>query len=231
MKNTPSIEQMGSGNTPLCSQYKEQVLKSSTSYRNISELPLNIFIECLCDKNYSKLNVENGEAVWMEIYTQYLDLMKDSEQLHLLKLELESTIIATKINVIEYCSGIIELYDGLKVIDIDIEDMQKIAGVLQTVSRVIISLEDDDYKLKIDQAITRSKAWIVQLEQKKEEIKRLVSKAGKSITKGDFDGLLIALSKHMQFHVNKYKIVVSEFVNMILDMKATAKAMEVKYGK
>ncbi len=231
-KNTPSIEQQtGSGNTPLCSQYREQALKSSTSYRNIAELPLNIFIECLCDKNYTKLNVEDGEAVWQSIYLQYIDALNDRESLYAAKAELEINMLFIKTMAIESCENAITQYKNLS----NSNDLQpeiiEALKALQTISGITIDSSDSEYMDKIKQVIIRAKAWIIQIENLKKQIERIINKESKHILRSDFDVLLVQLSKHMQYHVNKYQITVSEFVNILLDMKATAKAMTMKYGK
>lgn len=77
-------------------------------YDDIFELPFSIFIDIVCNEDYQLL-VINGKAdheqqldTWQKIYSQYLDLLEDSETIYILEQTSDLSLLAQKINEIEF---------------------------------------------------------------------------------------------------------------------------------
>lgn len=202
---------------------KKEVFQSGILYHNITELPLYIFIKCICDNDLSGLGTGNVEEVWNNMYAEYLDLIKDKDQTYKMKLIKEIEVLSLKLSKIQLIVTILSEQLKLKHAGIEVVDEKLLLEKLKKEISITGKFDMNDakeYMNSLNMIINRAKRWIVEIENKKSELEKLKPKDGEGVVdRAHFDGLLIKLSKYMQFHVDKLKITVSEFINMIVDMR------------
>lgn len=213
----------------LTQPLKEPLRKPSLStklYLSITELTLDKFITCICDGNLSVLvkgdwyGLQEGDIIdaWESLYAQYIDCIKDKEQQYITRLLKEINLLQTKLDLIQ-----------LIVTRLSIEHNQEILDELKKIIAVTGNFIIDDansYLKDLERVVLNSKRLVVELENKKSEFEKLMpSSPAQKVDKQHFETVIIRVSKHMKFRVNKYEIMVSEFVAMIVDMRDTAEAM------
>ena len=200
---------------------------SGTLYLTIDELPLDCFIRCTCDGDLKALIITGDHddmilyTAWESIYEQYVDALKDKDQMYILKL-------TKKINALEFDIKLIQLC----IKRLSVEFSADVLAALKKVIPVPGKFNPDDaeqYAKDLSIAVTRSKSLILEIENKKGELSRVTpKKASEKMDRTAFDALIIRISKYMQFKVDKKKTTVSEFVQMIVDMREVAEAMEME---
>lgn len=202
-------------------------ISSSILYRTIDQLPLDRFISCICDSDLSHLIISGTatqdelEHTWGRIYEQYIDAIQDKEQMYILKVSGQINAMELDLKIIQLCVRRLEQQYSEEIV-------KELRKVLPTVG----SFNQDDieqYRKSLSLAITRSKALILQIETKKGELAKLMPKhPGDRVDRKYFDTVLVKLSKHMQFRVDRSKISVSEFTQMIVDMREAAQQLELE---
>lgn len=196
--------------------------KQTTSlvYDSIYVLTLDRFIDCLCDNRLEALligdkqvSTDQLETAWQKIYEQYADSVQDTEQKHISKLSREINTLGTKLNSV-----------NLIVERLSVNYDPDILAELKRILNVPGSFDPNNreqYRRDLQLTISLSKQLFVRMKEKEAELHRLMPtrQAGKT-DRGHFDTLLIQLSKHFKFQINRKQIVVSEFIAMMADMRS-----------
>jgi len=200
---------------------------SETLYHTISDLPLDRFVTCVCDGDLSALIITGApteielQAAWETIYEQYIDALKDKDQMYILKLTKQINALEFDIKLIQLC-----------IKRLSVEHSPEVLSQLKKVISVPGKFNPEDaeqYAKDLSVAITRSKSLILDIENKKGELSRITPKnASEKMDRGSFDGLIVKISKYMHFRVDKKQTTVSEFVQMVVDMRETAESMEME---
>ena len=208
------------------SQSQKGIL-SGTLYLTIDELPLDRFIRCVCDGDLKALIISGDHddmilyAAWETIYEQYVDALKDKDQMYILKLTKQINALEFDIKLIQLC-----------IKRLSVEHSPEVLAALKKIILVKGSFNPDDaeqYAKDLSVAVTRSKSLILEIENKKGELNRITpKKASDKMDRTAFDALIVRISKYMQFKVDKKETTVSEFVQMIVDMREVAEAMEME---
>ena len=198
---------------------KEQVIYS------INELTVDKFILCMCDGNLSVLvkdwfSITDKDVMeaWENIYTEYVDAMKDKEQKYLLRLTKEINLLQFKLVMIDSIVRTIatEYHLTQKCDQKQIEQLKKYINVTGK-----FNPEDaESYVRDLETVIANSKRLLTEYETKKIEYEKLVPKNSKTkIDKKYFDDILTQLSKHMKSIIDPKNITVGFFVSMMNDMR------------
>ncbi len=220
----PFIKTGSNTDTSMHPQHSLTGSSSLTLYRSIDTLPLDRFITCICDQDLLALVIsgkptpEELISAWNEIYDQYVIAVNDKEQQYILRLTKE-------INCLEFDYKLI----GLCVTRLEIEHSDEVLGILKKLVPSNIKFNPADieqYKKDLSLIISKSKRMIVEIENKRGELGRLAPEKGERITRSEFDKMVVRASKYMQNRIDKKLTTVSEFVQIIDEMRKEADSIE-----
>lgn len=189
-------------------------------YLSCSQLPLDIFIDCLIDGNLNRLVIigqTDGPRLalaWGNIYYEYIDQSQSPESQYIYKLQTDVTLLNDEIQNVETCL----LYLSPEFIDLcngrhdELIDLLKYYGYKQTIdittdySKVLIGIQNQlaPKKMRRD---TKQKELNDYIEAKSKD----------KINRGYFDNILIKLSRFQGYHVRAKDITVSEFNILLKD--------------
>lgn len=214
---------------------KDQIIHS------INELTVDKFIVCICDGNLTVLvkdwfNITKEEAfqdinqAWENIYTEYVEAMKDKEQKYLLRLTKEINLLQCKLVMIDTIVRTIAAeYQLTQTCDPkQIDNLRKYINVTG-------KFDPEDaisYARDLEMVIANSKRLLIEFETKKIEYEKLVPKNSKTkVDKKYFDDILTQLSKHMKSIIDPKNITVGFFVSMMNDMRSEIERIEKELRK
>lgn len=197
--------------------------------RSIHQITLAVFIDCICDQNYSGLNPHGLTATqeeiieaWTAIYHEYMDNIADNEQK--LALRLDERIRRLRLTL----GGISCAVDRL-----NIQYSEEIVGELKKMLPTVAALAFDpsnmeQYHRDLDMTVTISKNLYVEKLELEAEYKELMPAGGDSNppTRDHFDQLIVNVSKWMRFKVNRYDTIFGEFLAMQQDLRRAIKASQ-----
>ena len=218
-KHSQSTKQETPSVTPTTTPQSKTDTTLKNWYRDIYELPLRNFEECLLNKNLSALIISGFPAPeelsksWESIVTEYSDSLGSTEYNlfgHLFKevklLEIDYACVQTCIGTLRkiysayFCSELnMLLHTNFKFSDF-VDDKGNVFDV-------------NSYYALIDKCERRSKAMKIRLDLKMIEfdaVKDKMSGKGKEIDKNYFTSILIILSKHNNYRITK-DITVAEY--------------------
>lgn len=203
-----------------------KTLKKASWYKNISELPLDRFIKVVCENDLLALTIsgrpteaELNEA-WEEIYDEYVFYLKDKTQEYFESLTRTHNILLTKIQAVDLVIYRLSIQHSDEIV-------KELKKLLPGLSGKFNAQDVEGYRKDLKKAQQDAKILIAQADQKKQELEKLIEQRnGEKIDRTQFDKMLIQISKHMKYHINKYTVTVSEFINMILDINETMELLE-----
>lgn len=224
------IKKCKNGNSSKPRTHSATECTAAKWYTTTTELPLNKFINCLCDDDLLMLvisgdpNPHDLQKAWFYIYEEFLDGMADKEGVH--KIRLHSKIVKCKFDyeLIQLC---IECLSKAYV--------RSIAEKLKTLVRCgELNPEDmNSYFNDLRVAKTRSNKLLQQIEEKQAELKVLESResTGEKVSKKHFDSLIASVSIYTKFHIDKKNVSVSEFVEYYSSMRDQSEAIQKEMNK
>lgn len=201
-------------------------------YLTCSQLPLNIFIECLIDGNLTKLVIKgraDGDKLaiaWGTIYYEYISLNQSPESEYIHKLQTDISLLNDEIQNVETCLIYLspEYINLCKGRHIEIIDLLKYYGYRQTIdinsdySKVLIGIQNQLAPKKM-----RRDGKVKELDE------YIKAKAKDTITRSYFDNILIKLSRFQGYHVRAKDVTVTEYIMLLKDyIKSFERAEDVK---
>lgn len=166
------------------------------SFHNI---PLDVFIE----------RVDN-KTIDADIESEFFDAIKDKSQAYIAKL-------IKRINELSMLFGICNA--AIKYINIsELASVPRDEEVMKILKEKLGAKNIDSVKL----LETKSKAFLAEKQLKETELKRIMpEQTGQPANRKYFSHLLLQVSKHLKYQVNKKETTASEFADMIIDMRET----------
>ncbi len=204
-------------------------LISKNIISSASDLTLDKFIVCLCDNDLSVLVInwdyvteDDIKKAWNNIRNEYISVLKDKQQIYLYELSKEVNLLEFKIQQINLCVKYLSIEPNTEVLN----ELKKLVPV----SGSFNPSDAQQYIKDLQLVINQSKRLIIQLDEKRKELEELMPKqSGVAISKEYFDKLIVQVSKYMHFQVVKQTTTVTQFANMISDMKMMAEAIKKEY--
>lgn len=184
--------------------------RHSSIYRHCSELPLAIFIDCICNMKLDRL-IRSGKAsyseltaAWEQIYSEYCDLMNTHEYRLYMLLAKEIGHLKSKMLAVACC------VDALR-----IRYSEKSVTMLRQYGYAYqFDYKDRDaYQADIDRVVTRSKAMNIAYKIKKKEMEEL-EKDSEPLREQDFTDMITHLSKFIGYRIDPQVTTVSEFASI-----------------
>jgi recombinational DNA repair ATPase RecF len=175
------------------------------------------------------VNESQIKQAWEKIYDEYLTIIKDREQSYIMNLSREINLLEFKVNIINYCVNILDIQNSL-----GDETDEEIVNVIRQFVPVFGEFNDTDrieYVKKLQQIINNSKRFIIELKNKEIEFDKLMPKTKQSIKREYFDRLISQVSKYVKYQISKYTISVTEFANLVADLRTYNEYLQQEYGK
>jgi hypothetical protein len=186
---------------------------------------LDRFISCKVDKDLTALIIDGQPEAdelaraWEIIDDQFMEKMRDDDQVYVQKLAMDYNILQSKCNTIsalikslrfmyrkEWADELIKWY-GMPV-NLDPKD-------------------DEGFTRQLSVIEARKNKWLGDGLSLKNEMEKLIPDASVGeITREYFDTIIVSISRFNKYHVNKKETTVSEFIIMIQDMRSAAKQIE-----
>jgi hypothetical protein len=195
---------------PLKPQYGNNTI-SLKLYRTCEACPLQVFLDCLFDNDFSGLIVR-GEAspqqmqqAWQELYQEYCEI-SDSQGLQ------QSVTAIKELNI--GLSKIMFLDAALKVLELavapDVVAMLNENGIKTNITGTETRPE---LLKKIELAKTRAKKWVIEVEQAKKNVEALAkTNETNRASRSYYHDVLMLISKDSGFYVRPQDISVAQFV-------------------
>jgi hypothetical protein len=181
-------------------------------YHHCCELPLYIFIECVCDQKYSGL-VKYGKATeleilkaWELVYSEYIEKSGSVSSKYMIGLSKELGYLYAKLKAVPICLKVLQIYPDYNCINIlkntyhfnyefDFSNPNQYSKDLQNVSQILGNT-------------------LMAYQIKKAEYDRESSKIKtKGPTRDWFLDILTALRKHLGSRVDPQNTTVGEFIS------------------
>jgi len=189
-------------------------LKSWSIYTSAKELPFNIF-QTICIEEKLELLIKDGNPpvselinAWLNIYTEYSDAL-DSRYSATMEESMDTEVLRTKTMLVHNIIQILSKKHYPELIDILRQHGYPFKFDCNN---------PEEYHRDISRVVTRSKFWVLKLQQKDAENK-LYTKTAKP-TYEHFAECLFALSMYAGYEIRAYDITAFEFATRYKAMMA-----------
>jgi hypothetical protein len=178
-------------------------------YRTCSELPLSIFIECVCDEKYDLLIIEGHPSrtdiseAWLSIISEYFELRENGvgETWQSLK---EIIRLQNHLYIVEKCIQFLHVRYSVEV-----------AKALRSLGYVFVEnpYDREKYVLILDQIAQKSKNKYIRLQQLLVEYEQKVKDStGSKMKRESFDEVLIEIEQMQGTSYDIRQLTVSKFI-------------------
>lgn len=200
-------------NLSLPSIFKRRITKAPSIYSGCSELPMSIFIDCLASMDLRLLlkprsknaRPEELSKAWDNIFYEYIDLVRDPDQMYALGLMRDIALLESELNLTSYMVTYLSITYSK-----EIEDSLKRMGY-----RIAFKANDPTHNTKeLERLIKQRKLRILMMTQKKKllEDHQEKQKKGSKTDKSDYDKVLAELSAFQGYRLDMKMMSVSEYV-------------------
>lgn len=190
-------------------------------------IPLNLFLDCLFDKDYTALIISGEPAedelmeAWQKIYLEYAELVNDGSSNELYNKTIEINYLNTKVFIIDKIVTHFKLSYN--------EDLIKILKYYG-VDPGITAEDDTETRLKkLETVVARSKRWITQLDILRKEFE-VLQDTGKTKSSGreGFESNLFAISSFQKYSILEKDISVRQYVRTLARVESAIAKLEAK---
>lgn len=199
-------------------------------YKSCSETPLSVFIECLVEGNLKALIIsgeptsEQLAMAWAELFSEFTDLNADNEQMYVLTLQGEITLIHEEIAEVE---GVLYFLSP-EMLPFSITMKDELLNVLHKYDYPHeIDVSEPGYVEQLEIIANRLCPIKLKLQMKMRELSEYnQEKKNDSIDKQYFSRMLVRLSKFQGFNIRAKDITVEEFVMICKEYNSYYKKQE-----
>lgn len=188
-----------------------QASRQSNLYRGCSSLPMEIFIQCLCEDNLGVLLIEGSANVnqlheaWVVILAEYHELKGDtiegSEQWILSR---DVARLQNHLYLLEQCVEFLK-----------IRWSDSIADSVNKLGYTFRPLDKENYASDLNRVVNKAKTKYIQLQQLIKELEKQVKKIGdKKPTRDYFDTMLIHIEEMQKVSYDFDTLMVPKFVHL-----------------
>lgn len=183
-------------------------------YLTCSELPLERFIRCLCNEEYSLL-VRTGTApehilqqAWEKIYCEYVELDGSTHTLYLNQLRRDLMLIGCKIDRVITIVNVLDLAPNEQMI----AELKELRPPFKYNYKDMVQ-----YRKDLVGTIHWLAPWRLEYSKLEKELDVLLkaNEGGAKINRSYFDNALARLSKYNRYQVHANNLTVREFVIML----------------
>jgi hypothetical protein len=192
---------------------------------SVVDLMLSDFITCTVKGDLSSLaqgspaaTEEQLSDAWAKLYSQYIDIIGDSEQMAYLNLSKEAAILETKLTIIHACLNVLTL-----------EFNQEIADQLRYWMPIHEKLDpsDPDQLTKDFESIKmRTVEMRVDLRQLHQELERITPEGTETLDDISFEKIITRLEMHRTYKIDKFTTTTASFAFMVRDYRDSVKTVQ-----
>lgn len=176
-------------------------------YRGCNTLPMEVFVQCLCDENLEALVIE-GRATkeqlhhaWIMILAEYYELKGDVDGQQWL-LSRDVMRLQNHLMLLDYCVEFLKTRWS-----------DSIAGSINKLGYTFRPASKEDYSDELNRVVQKSKTKYIHLQQMIKELEVQVKKVeGKKPTRDYFDTMLINIEEMQKVSYSLDTLVVQKFV-------------------
>lgn len=192
----------------------QPVLSRYNLYLTCSELPLERFIRCLCNGEYSLL-LRKGTApehilqqAWEKIYSEYVELDGSTQTLYVNQLRRDIMLLSSRIDRVIHIVNVLDMAPNA----ILIAELKEL--------RFPFNYDYSDflqYRKDLVATIHRLAPWRLEFNKLEKELNAVIAanENGPKMDRSYFDNALARLSRFNQYQVKAINLTVSEFVTML----------------
>jgi hypothetical protein len=176
-------------------------------YRGCNALPMEIFVQCLCDENLKALVIEgkaSGEQLhhaWIMILTEYYELKGDADGQQWL-LSRDVMRLENHLTLLDRCVEFLKTRWS----DSIAESINKLGYTFRPISK-------EDYWDDLNRVVQKSKTKYIHLQQMIKELEMQVKKVeGKKPARDYFDNMLINFEEMQKVSYSLDTLTVQKFV-------------------
>lgn len=198
--------------TSLKTLFSAKIRPEARLYRSCSELPMANFLVCLDSDGLEalvkpgspKASPEQLQKAWDVIFVEYIDLMRDPDQMYALALMREIAVLESELNL-----------SASLIVFLSMTYNREAENSLRKMG-FKFSLKQGDLKhntAQLDKVIRQRKSRLLTLSQKRkllEQHREKEKKAAKSSV-GDFDRVLAELSAFQGYRLDPHIMTVTEY--------------------
>lgn len=195
-------------------------------YTACYDLPMSEFIRCMCDSDYTALVIEgSAEAdhlaeAWQKIHQEYIALLGNSQDNYLLTLMME-------VNRLYFRH--LSITEAVKLLRAHRFDELVMMLKKEGFNYPFNPNDPEEYRKDLNKVTNRAKSLLVELEQKKKQLELLQqNQSTGKIDREYFDKILITLSQHMGFKLEKDKTTVTEYIYTLKDYISHCERLKAK---
>jgi hypothetical protein len=199
-----------------------------TLYNTIHSLPLNIFIACICDADFSGLVIKGKPKpellakAWDEILDEYLFSVSDTKDKYLMNLTRDIYLLQYDITRV----AAIQKYLFYRYKKEFVDELILMGVVTSQVP------EDTDKLIAWFNQITGClKRWINLLEQKKAELKKNQPEGAGAMDRKYFNDTLTNLSRFVGYHLSEKELTVGRYISVLQQCREQIKKAEADLNK
>lgn len=182
----------------------------SNLYRGCSTLPMENFIQCLCDNNLQALIIDGSaterklQETWIVILAEYYDIKGDSEGIEHWHLTRDVMRLQNHLFLLEQCVEFLKHRWSESIA----ESVNKLGYLFRPASK-------ENYTDDLNRVVNKAKTKYIQLQQLikqlEEQIKKIVDKKP---TRDYFDNMLIHIEEMQKVSYTFETLVVQKFVHL-----------------
>lgn len=192
-------------------QQEKQVLLPLNMYRGCSNLPMEVFIQCLCEDNLQALVIEGKASeiqlrqAWVMILAEYYELKGDSKE------GMEQWFLARDIRKLE---------NHLMLLDRCVEFLKdrwsdSIAESINRLGYPFRPADKENYWIELNTVVQKSKTKFIYLQQMIKELEAQVNKIeDKKPTRDQFDTMLIHIEEMQKVSYSFETMHVPKFLSL-----------------
>lgn len=176
-------------------------------YRGCSTLPMEVFVQCLCDENLGALVIEGRATIeqlhhaWIMILAEYYELKGDVDGQQWL-LSRDVMRLQNHLMLLDYCVEFLKTRWS-----------DSIAGSINKLGYTFRPASKEDYSDELNRVVQKSKTKYIHLQQMIKELEVQVKKVeGKKPTRDYFDTILINIEEMQKVSYSLDTLVVQKFV-------------------
>jgi hypothetical protein len=193
-------------------------MNPTTTYKlitRIEDLRLDKFIDCMCDQSLSVLVISGTPApadlleAWSNLYSQYLDILDDSETLYMLHLQRDVELLQFKIVTTEAIIRVLDFFHVEQLVD-------QLKGFGWNCSK--LTMGNPGYTQALKVILSKLAPLKLNLKSKTDElIDYYKDKTQDTISRQFFAKQLSRLSKYQGYPIRPKQTMVPEYVAVLKD--------------
>ena len=201
-----------------------------TKLHDIYSLTLDKFINCYCDRELSLLII-SGEPSLKELELAWNDILEEYNSSLVDTTGIEANYIQRLITWLQLKCNAIDLIISRLSIQFDVNIWNELNEYTEQDLRTIDLTNPEAIRQGLEYALSTKRIYEADIDQHKTEMQELFApRKGQTeiINKKSFSKIILALSEHNGYQVDRSKTTVNDFIEMVLILRRKIEKLESK---